>query len=526
MSDPEWWKKAVFYQIYPRSFMDTTGNGIGDLQGIIKKLSYLSDLGIDAIWISPFFQSPMADFGYDVSNYRRVDPLFGSNEDFDILLNKAHDLKLKIIVDMVLSHTSIEHPWFIESRSSKDNPKADWYVWADAKPDGTPPNNWQSVFDGPAWNFDTRRGQYYLHNFLKEQPDLNFYNQDVQKQLLDECEYWLKRGVDGFRLDTANFYTHDAQLRDNPAKVEGQTISNGTQFEKPHPYNMQRHLYDKSQPENFVFLEKLKTLMDRYPNTMTLGEIGDDDPYNLSVDYTENGTPLNTAYNTHFMAGTDSGTLTKNLIETPITLLQNISKDAWPSWAFANHDVVRPLTRWGKGIKNQDDFSKLLIQILLTLRGTPFLYQGEELGLPEATIDFEQIQDPWGKALWPEWQGRDGCRTPMPWNNNALHSGFSNNENDPWLPIPDEHKIRAVNTQDSDSNSVLNFTKEFLKWRKSKPVLQTGKMDFIKTSNKNILAYNRQLGDHKIICLFNICEEKQEFDGNILAPLEAKFIEK
>ncbi|NCO04383.1 MAG: alpha-glucosidase [Alphaproteobacteria bacterium] len=523
--DALWWKTAVFYQIYPRSFQDSTGNGIGDLPGITDRLGYLADLGIDAIWISPFFKSPMADYGYDVSDYRCVDPLFGTNEDFDILLKRAHELGLKIIIDMVLSHTSIEHPWFVESRLSNNNRKADWYVWADPKPDGSPPNNWQSVFDGPAWSFDTRRGQYYLHNFLKEQPDLNFHNLDVQKQMLSECEYWLERGVDGFRLDTANFYTHDAQLRDNPPRVIGETITNGTQFEKLHPYSMQRHLYDKSQPENLEFLKKLKSLMNKYPGTMTLGEIGDDDPYKLGVEYTDNGQYLDTAYNTHFMSGTDSRNLKKDLIETPITLLQDISLNAWPSWAFANHDVVRPLTRWGKGVKDQKAFSKMLIQILLTLRGTPFLYQGEELGLPEAIIPFEDIQDPWGKALWPEWQGRDGCRTPMPWEHLSDNAGFSRNNAGTWLPIPEEHKQRAADLQVNVDNSVYEFTKSFLSWRKTKPVLQLGNMDFIESNHDSILSYRRFDQNSEIICTFNIAEIDVIYEGKKLNAFEAAFTE-
>ncbi|MEM9469905.1 MAG: alpha-glucosidase [Pseudomonadota bacterium] len=522
--DKDWWKRAVFYQIYPRSFQDTTGNGIGDLPGITQRLPYLADLGIDALWISPFFQSPMADYGYDVSDYRTVDPLFGNNEDFDILLNKAHALGLKIIVDMVLSHTSIEHDWFKESRSSKDNNKADWYVWADPKADGSPPNNWLSVFDGPAWSFDTKRGQYYLHNFLKEQPDLNFHNPEVQEQMLSECEYWLKKGVDGFRLDTANFYTHDQKLRDNPPRVESETITNGTQFEKPHPYNMQRHLYDKSQAENLVFLEKLRSLMDCYPHAMTLGEIGDDDPYKLGVEYTENQKYLDTTYNTHFMAGTDSINIAADKIITPITLLQELSLDVWPSWAFSNHDVVRPLTRWGKDIKDTESFSKLLIQILLSLRGTAFLYQGDELGLSEAVISYDEIQDPWGRSLWPEWQGRDGCRTPMPWNSEKPHAGFSDAE-DTWLPIPEDHQKRAITHQLDDENSVLNFTKNFLKWRKTKSALQLGNMNFIDTGDEKVLAYSRSYEGKKIDCIFNLSEETKRYNDLELKPLQALFLE-
>ncbi|MEM8833242.1 MAG: alpha-amylase family glycosyl hydrolase [Pseudomonadota bacterium] len=293
MSDKDWWKKGVFYQIYPRSYLDRSGDGIGDLTGITDRLEYIASLGIDGVWISPFFLSPMADFGYDVSDYRTVDPIFGSNEDFETLLEKAHELGLKIIIDMVLSHTSIQHSWFEESRSSKDNAKSDWYIWVDAKEDGSPPNNWQSVFGGPAWTFDTKRGQYYMHNFLKEQPDLNFHNPIVQKQLLSECEYWLERGVDGFRLDTVNFYFHDKELRDNPTRPKDSEFS-GVQIETPYPYIMQQHVYDKSQPENIAFLASLRELMDRYGATMTLGEIGDDDPYKLAKEYTDGDKLLHT----------------------------------------------------------------------------------------------------------------------------------------------------------------------------------------------------------------------------------------
>lgn len=524
MSDLDWWKKAVFYQIYPRSYKDASSNGIGDLPGITDRLPYVAELGVDAIWISPFFHSPMADYGYDVSDYRSVDPIFGSNEDFDILLNRAHELDLKIIVDMVMSHTSIEHPWFVESRLSTKNRKADWYVWADAKPDGSPPNNWQSVFGGPAWTFDTKRGQYYLHNFLKEQPDLNYHNPEVVDQILSECQYWLERGVDGFRFDVCNFYFHDKELRDNPPRKQNETISVGIQFEKPFPYTMQRHIYDKSREENFDFLQKIHDLMEQYPGTMTLGEIGDDDPYKLGVEYTEVGKGLNTTYNTHFMAGTDSKDLTKKDIIIPIEELLKYSKTCWPSWAFGNHDVIRPVTRWGKHIHDKDAFAKLLLKLLLSLRGTPFIYQGEELGLTEASIPFDRIQDPWGKALWPEWQGRDGCRTPMPWNADKPRVGFTKSEH-AWLPIPEDHIQKAVNIQEEDDNSVLMEARRFIKWRKKQPALQMGDIEFIETPSETLLAFVRKYEDQEITCVFNLSEEQAEWNDQLLEPLQALFIE-
>jgi len=503
--DKDWWRKAVTYQVYPRSYKDSNGDGIGDLAGITDKMDYIASLGVDAIWLSPCFRSPMKDFGYDVSDYTSIDPIFGRNEDFDILLKRAHDLNLKIIVDMVMSHTSDQHTWFVESRSSKDNAKADWYVWADPKPDGTPPNNWQSCFAGAAWTYDTRREQYYLHNFLTEQPDLNFHNEDVQKAVLGECRYWLERGVDGFRLDVVNFYFHDKLLRDNPPR-DPDSVSTGVQYEKRYPYVMQQHVHDKSQPEMFSFLQKFRALLDEYPNTMSIGEVGDDDPFKLSVEYTATGDMLHTCYNTHMMAGI-SKNLTEDLIRMPVETYQSYGK-GWPSWAFCNHDVVRPITRWGKDIppEYQKDFSKLLIAIVTTLRGSPYLYQGEELGLPEAIIPFERIQDPWGKALWPEWQGRDGCRTPMPWTASNHHAGFSTAD-ETWLPVPDTHIHLAADTQDADPSSTLNFTRAFLRWRKTVPALMEGSLTFVPTSDSKLLVYRREHQGAKYLCAFNLGAE-------------------
>lgn len=526
MSEIEWWKKGVFYQIYPRSFMDSNGDGIGDLAGITDRLNYVADLGIDGVWISPCFESPMKDFGYDVSDYRKIDPLFGSNEDFDILLNKAHDLSLKIILDMVMSHTSIEHAWFKESRLGKDNRKADWYVWADPKADGTPPNNWQSQFGGPAWTFDTKRGQYYFHNFLKDQPDLNYHCEAVQKQILSECEFWLERGIDGFRFDVVNFYFHDKNLQDNPP-VDPENLFNGIQVSAPYPYTMQSHLYDKSQPENLQFLEKIRTLMEKYPDKMTLAEIGDDNPYKVINEYTGNGKRLHTSYSTDLMS--ENKIDTKTLI-LPFKELHEKARNSWPSWAFTNHDTQRVMTRWGQGIKNKASFSILMNKLLLSLRGTPFFYQGDELGLPEATIPFEQIQDPWGKAMWPEWVGRDGCRTPMPWNKDLPAAGFSHNRIEgisPWLPIPQEHREHAVNVQEEDTNSVLNQTRAFIKWRKTQPLLQYGEIDFKEDTHESLIIFDRhnKKGD-VITCVFNITENEASYNGKKYAPLSATYIDK
>jgi hypothetical protein len=284
----EWWRGAVLYQIYPRSFADSDGDGVGDLRGITARLEYVASLGVDGIWISPFFRSPMKDYGYDVSDYCDVDPVFGTLADFDDLLSRAHQLGLKVLIDQVYSHTSDEHPWFEESRSSRENPKADWYVWADAKPDGSPPNNWQAVFGGPAWQWDLNRRQYYLHNFLTEQPDLNFHCPALQDAILETARFWLDRGVDGFRLDVANFYAHDPQLRDNPARESA----------KPplRPYMFQRHVYDRSRPETLDFMRRLRAVADSYPDRMLLGEIECEDPLGRQLEYVRGTDALHTAY--------------------------------------------------------------------------------------------------------------------------------------------------------------------------------------------------------------------------------------
>jgi alpha-glucosidase len=518
--DNEWWRGAIFYQIYPRSFFDSNDDGIGDLAGIASKLDYIKSLEVDGIWISPFFKSPMKDFGYDVSSYREVDPIFGENKDFDDLLEKAHSLDIKVIIDMVLSHTSDEHPWFKESQLNRENDKADWYVWADPKADGSPPNNWQSIFGGSAWSFHTGRGQYYMHNFLKEQPDLNYHNPAVQEALLKECKFWLEKGLDGFRLDTVNFYIHDKNLRDNPAKnTEG---TSGTQIDFPEPYNMQEHIYDKSQPENLLFIEKLRELTDQFGSIMMVGEIGDDDMVGRAIEYTEGNTRLHTAYNFSLLGIKDSSAPT---VREHIENFEARAEESWPSWALSNHDVIRTVSRVGKesGHEKNPEFAKLYIALLLSLRGTIFMYQGEELGLSEAQIPYEKLQDPFGKYLWPEWQGRDGCRTPIPWNG-GLISGFSKHE--PWLPIPLEHTERCIDKQEKNNSSVLTFTREFIKWRKTNSALVNGDIAFIDTTHKDsILAFNRQNKEQSINCFFNLSNEKlevTEMEGNGMFELKGK----
>lgn len=333
----EWWRSAVIYQIYPRSFQDTTGNGVGDLPGITRRLDYVASLGVDVVWLSPIFTSPQADMGYDISDHCDIDPLFGSLEDFDALLARAHALGLKVIVDQVPSHTSDAHSWFENSRQSKDAEKADWYVWAEAKPDGSPPNNWLSVFGGPAWTWEPRRKQYYLHSFLSSQPQMNFHNPEVVEAILGTMRFWLDRGIDGFRLDSINYPFHDAQLRDNPPLAEA------TDSDWVNPYNVQKHVYDKTRPETIGFLQKVRSLMDEYPGTFTVGEVGEGrGAAKIMGDYTKGNDRLNMAYSFEMLGGAFSAEFFRERVEG----FFRDAPDGWPCWAFSNHDVVRHISRW------------------------------------------------------------------------------------------------------------------------------------------------------------------------------------
>lgn len=498
MSD-NWWRGGVIYQIYPRSFQDTTGNGSGDLNGITQRLDHIADLGADAIWISPFFKSPMKDFGYDVSDYKDIDPSFGTLSDFDILIARAHELGIKIIVDLVLSHTSNEHQWFQESQKSKDNAKSDWYVWAEANPDGTPPNNWLSIFGGSAWEWHGGREQYFLHNFLKVQPDLNFHNVDVQAALLDVAKFWLDRGVDGFRLDTINFYFHDAQLRNNPALLPEDR--NDDIAPRVNPYNHQDHLYDKNQPENLEFLKQLRSLMDQYEGRAAVGEVGDAQ-YGLEIvaQYTSGNDKVHMCYAFDFLSPKP---LTAQKIRHVLTEFEDKAPDGWPCWALSNHDVMRHISRLGG---NDEIKARLLAALLLSLRGSVSLYQGEELGLPEANIPYDRLQDPYGIQFWPEFKGRDGCRTPMIWENSNT-GGFSMAE--PWLPIDDRHQAMSVENQTGDQSSILEFYKDMIAFRKTHPVFMEGDIEFFDHNNQ-LLSFSRHDKNDTIYCCFNLTDQTHE----------------
>jgi len=494
MTDVQWWRGAVIYQIYPRSFLDTDGDGVGDLPGIIERLDYVASLGVDAVWIAPFFKSPMADFGYDIADYRAVDPLFGTLDDFDRLLAKAHALGLKVMIDQVLSHTSAAHAWFRESRQSRDNPKADWYVWADPREDGTAPNNWLSIFGGPAWKWEPRRQQYYLHNFLTEQPDLNFHHPDVRAAMLDNLRFWLERGVDGFRLDSINFCFHDAQLRDNPPKPKDRRAGRG--FSADNPYAYQYHYFNNTRPENLAFLDALRALLDRYPGATTLGEIASEDSLATMAEYTA-GHRLHMGYSFELLTDDFSATYIRDTVRTQ----ESKMTEGWPCWAISNHDVERVLSRWGGG-RASAALAGQLTAMVCSLRGSVCVYQGEELGLTEAEVPFEALRDPYGIAFWPQFKGRDGCRTPMPWTANA-HGGFTRGA--PWLPVPQEHLALAVSRQESDDASTLHGFRAFMHWRHAHPALRTGTIRFLDTPEP-VLAFVREAPGETLLVAFNLSD--------------------
>ncbi len=491
--DADWWRGAVIYQVYPRSFADTNGDGIGDLAGVLTKLDYVASLGVDAIWLSPFFKSPMKDFGYDVSAYRQVDPIFGTLEDFDRLVAAAHDRGLRIIIDQVLNHTSDQHAWFQESRGSCNNPRADWYVWADPKPDGTPPNNWLSIFGGSAWQWEPRRGQYYLHNFLVSQPDLNYHNPAVAAQMLEEAEFWLARGVDGFRLDAINFCFHDPLLRDNPPKPAAERRGRG--FRVDNPYAYQVHLHDNTQPQNHAFLEALRRLMDRYTPAVSLGEVAAEDALEAIVQYTSGGRRLHMAYNFELLVDEFSTAHIREVVGSLVARCQ----DCWPCWAIGNHDVARVASRWSDGTGGASR-AKLFNALLLSLRGTACSYQGEELGLTQAELPDAVLQDPYGLAFFPMFKGRDGCRTPMPWNDRDPACGFTDGR--PWLPIPPEHHALSASLQETAPDSVLNAYRTFVRWRRGLPALRRGSIRLFE-SPEGSLVFLREHEDSAVLACFN-----------------------
>ena len=496
-----WWKQGVIYQIYPRSFQDAVGDGVGDLKGITRRLDYVQSLGVSAIWISPFFRSPMKDFGYDVEDHRAIDPLFGTIQDFDLLITEAHRRGIRVLIDLVLSHTSDRHPWFIAERETQQSELGDCYVWADPSEDGGPPNNWLSVFGGPAWTFEPRRNQYYLHNFLATQPDLNFHSEKVQQEALAIARWWLERGVDGFRLDTVNFYFHDQALRDNPraTRPDDQVVPT------ENPYSELDHRFDKNQPQVSGFLDKLGALLDEFPETIALGEIGaaKDKALDLMREYQSPGR-LHLSYAFDLLSASFSADHFRAFIR------ENTVEDGlvWRCLAFSNHDVRRTATRLDLDDAGAKRTASMAMALLLTLRGTPCIYQGEELGLTEVDIPFELLTDPYGIRFWPEFKGRDGCRTPMPWEDSAPHAGFTASTQSPWLPVPPEHITAAVALQQGDPCSQLQQTQALVKMHTETAAFHTDKLDII-DGPEEMLVFVRGEAPNAALCMFNISGSPQ-----------------
>ena len=498
-----WWYGCVMYEIYIRSFHDSNGDGIGDLKGITQKLDYLASLPIDALWITPFFQSPMEDFGYDVSDYCAVDPRFGTIEDFEELIEEAHSRDLKIVIDQVWSHTSSIHPWFMESSSSRDNPKADWYIWSDGK-NGKKPNEWLSIFGGTAWKWHPDREQYYLHNFLEHQPDLNWHNPDVVREIMFVAEFWLEKGVDGFRLDACNYYMHDPRLTDNPQRTEGMPNPDGV--DPLNPYSKYIHLHNNNQVKNIKSLRRIRKTLDKYPDTIAMGEIvAAEDPMEQTVEYIRGVRRLHTAYNSALLVNEK---ITPQLVGEAIedlSLYLEADEQEMICLTTSTHDFPRAKSRWEPEDKALiPQFEKQLIALLPSLRGLVCFYQGEELGLTETQVSIEKMKDPYGIYFYPYFAGRDGCRTPMPWEPDKKNFGFSESD-EPWLAIDETYKSLAVSEQESNPISLLNFFCFFVKWRNRQPALKYGSIELVEANNE-ILAFLRRTPMQELLCVFNMSE--------------------
>ena len=485
-----WWQDGVIYQIYPRSFQDTNGDGIGDLAGILSRLDYLVELGVNAIWVSPFYPSPMADFGYDVSDYTGVDPIFGTLADFDRLAAGVHERGLKLILDFVPNHSSDQHPWFLESRSSRDNPKRDWYLWRDPAPSGGVPNNWMSHFGGSAWTFDAPTGQYYMHSFLKAQPDLNWRNPAVREAIYAAMRFWLDRGVDGFRMDVLWLLIKDDQFRSDPENPDW--VPGGNSFGSVLP------LYNSDRPETHEIVREMRAVLDRYPERVLIGEI--------YLPLTQLVTYYGADTNTQDLRGADMP-FNFHLIQTPwkaddiARLIRNyealLPPGAWPNWVLGNHDQPRLATRVGDGQ------ARLAAMLLLTLRGTPTLYYGDELALVNGIIPPDEVQDPAEKSQPGIGMGRDPERTPMPWDASAL-AGFTTGT--PWLPFSPHARERSVASETGAERSVLSLYRQLLRLRRGSEALHAGEIAEVRAED-DVLRYERAGDGQRFLILLNLSED-------------------
>jgi alpha-glucosidase len=495
---PDWWKHAVFYELYPRSFADSNNDGIGDLKGITSHLDYLKNLGIDAIWITPCFPSPQVDFGYDVSDYENIDPMYGTLADFDQLVAEAKKRNIRILLDFVPNHTSDQHKWFIDSRSSRDSKYRDWYIWRDGKGPNQPPNNWTSTFGGSAWTLDPKTNQYYYHYFYAQQPDLNWRNPAVKQAMYDSTRFWYKRGVAGFRLDAVDSLFEDPALTDNPV------LPGKDNFGMPNT----NEINNKKLPEVHDVLRGLRTVANEY-NAVLIGET-----------WTQNVAELKEYYG----SGDNELQMPMDLMLTQFKKLsapefrEHISAiegaGGWPTFVITNHDIVRSYTRWADGIHN-DEIAKMMAAMYLTLRGSPIMYYGEEIGMENNDpTRKEDVQDPIGRRGWPQEKGRDGERTPMQWNDKK-NAGFTQGK--PWVPVAPSYKTHNVAAEAQDPNSVLSFYQQLLAMRHTEPALLNGEYIALNTDDPNVYTYLRRYKDEAVLVVLNMSasDQKVRFD---LAP--------
>ncbi|MEM1055814.1 MAG: alpha-amylase family glycosyl hydrolase [Bacteroidota bacterium] len=504
MSRP-WWQTAAVYQIYPRSFRDANGDGIGDLAGITERLDHLASLGLGAVWLSPFYPSPQADFGYDVSDYTGVDPQYGTLEDFDRLAVRAHDLGLKLIVDFVPNHSSDQHAWFQESRASRESAKRDWYVWRDPAPDGGPPTNWLSVFGGSAWEFDETTGQYYLHSFLKEQPDLNWRNPDVVEAMHDALRFWMARGVDGFRIDVAHRIMKDPEMQDNPPNPN----ATGDFHKNMGEYDSQLHLYDAAHPDVHQAFAGIREVVDTFDETVrvTIGEIHEYDLAKWAAYYGQPG-PDGSLQGLHmpFNFALLNTPWTAKAVRAHVDEIESVTPPgAWPNYVLGNHDERRIATRLGR------ENVRLAGLLLLTLRGAPTLYYGDELGMPEVDVPPHLQKDPWAERSGVPELSRDGCRTPMAWN--ASHdAGFSDSADpsDFWLPLHDDHEAVNVEAEGADPGSVLSFYRRALAVRNASLALREGSYAPVDDTPESVFAFVREENDDRALVLLNFGDTEAE----------------
>ncbi len=515
----EWYQNAVIYQIAPWSYQDTESDGKGDLQGIIRRLDYIGSLGVDAVWLTPIYPSPMDDLGYDVSGLREIGDMFGSMDDFHRLLELMHQRGIKLILDMVWNHTSDQHPWFQESRKDRINPKADWYVWADPAPDGGPPNNWPSVLTGQSgWQYDEARGQYYFFNFFESQPDLNWHNPEVREEILQIARFWLDQGIDGMRLDAVNFYCHDPKLRDNPLRRPADGLPDGMDPDNPAAEQVFSNSFCR--PETFKVLRPLRELADEYPGVVLLGEVTlCEDSVRQAAQYTRGTHRLHLAYHSGLLFETP---MTVQRMKELLCKVDDEFGEGGTCWLVGNHDYGRMRSLWaGMDFATPDAFFKMMIAVLLSLPGALCLWQGDELGLPEARIPEdippERICDPFGRRLYPRLKGRDGSRTPMPWDDTQHACGFTTAQ-EPWLPIPESHRPRSVARQTSDPWSTLNVWRTLLHWRVHQPALKAGTLELAGLPEP-LLGLVRRYKEQQLLCVFNFSEQVQTVDLSSFAQL-------